>query len=61
MDISSARNLTQELQRLLDVALMAETDADREAAVAAIEVLLPQWHQAVRHDESDEDLIRELR
>ncbi len=61
MDISSARDLTQELQRLLDVARKAKTDVGREAAVEAIEVLLPHWHQAIRHDESDEGLMRGVR
>ena len=61
MDISSARDLTQELQRLLDVALKAKTDVGRKAAVEAIAVLLPRWHQAIRYDESDEGLMRGVR
>ena len=64
---SLGRELTHELQRLLDVVLNAETDADREAAVEAIEALVPRWHRAVRPDESDdsddsdESLMREVR
>ncbi len=61
MQSSSATELTQELRRLLDVVLNGETDDELEAAVEAIEALLPRWRQAISLDDPDQDLMRHVR
>ena len=43
-----ATELTRKLQRLFVVVLSSETQAEGQAAIAEVEVLLPQWRQAVQ-------------
>ncbi len=52
MQNSVATELTRKLQRLFVVVLTSETQAEGQAAIAEIEVLLPQWRQAVQGNQS---------
>ncbi len=52
MQNSVATELTRKLQRLFVVVLTSETQAEGQAAIEEIEVLLPQWRQALQGSQS---------